>query len=76
MTGRLPRVTGTEVVRALQRSGWEVVRVRGSHHILRHPDQPGMPIVPCHAGHTLAPGTLKSVLRDAGLTSEQLKSLL
>lgn len=35
---RLPRIRGRDLLKALQRAGFEVVRVRGSHHFLRHPD--------------------------------------
>jgi predicted RNA binding protein YcfA (HicA-like mRNA interferase family) len=38
MSGKLPALTGADVIRALERGGFAVVRVRGSHHFLRHPD--------------------------------------
>jgi predicted RNA binding protein YcfA (HicA-like mRNA interferase family) len=72
---RLPRITGAEVVTALQRSGFEVVRVKGSHHFLRHPDG-RTTVVPVHAGETIGPGLLTKILRDAQLSSEQLAALL
>ena len=38
MSGKLPALTGAEVIRALERGGFVVVRVRSSHHFMRHPD--------------------------------------
>jgi len=39
MSGKLPALTGAEVIRALEREGFAVVRVRSSHHFLRHSDR-------------------------------------
>jgi len=52
-----------------------VVRVRGSHHRLRHPDG-RVTTVPVHAGETIGPGLLSQILRDCDLTDEQLVALL
>jgi predicted RNA binding protein YcfA (HicA-like mRNA interferase family) len=73
---RLPRITGPDAVRALHRAGWRVVRRRGSHVILRHDGQPGRAVVPVHAGATLKPKTLISILDQAGLTGDDLRDLL
>lgn len=72
---RLPRVTGRELIAALARAGFEVVRVRGSHHFLRHPDG-RRTVVPAHAGETLGPGLMSKVLRDLDLTRDELAALL
>jgi len=64
----LPRVTGREVVRALQRLGWVVVVQKGSHAQLKHPDRGGRVTVPLHAGKTIGPGLLRSILAQGGLT--------
>jgi predicted RNA binding protein YcfA (HicA-like mRNA interferase family) len=73
---RLPRVSGRAVVRALERAGFVVTHTRGSHVYLRKPDTPGLVTVPVHAGHDLPPGTLRSILRQANLTSDELAELL
>ena len=73
MSPALPQVSGAEVVRALGRAGFEQVSQRGSHVKVRHPDGP-MAIVPLH--RQLAPGTLRSILRQAGLSTHQLRELL
>jgi predicted RNA binding protein YcfA (HicA-like mRNA interferase family) len=72
---RLPRLTGRDVVAALTRAGFELIRVKGSHHLLRHRDGRGTTI-PVHAGETIGPGLLARILRDCELTREQLRKLL
>jgi len=73
---RLPRITGKDALKALQRAGFSVVRTHGSHHYLYHRDRDVLVTVPIHAGRTLAPKTLQSMLKQAGLTAEQLAELL
>jgi predicted RNA binding protein YcfA (HicA-like mRNA interferase family) len=72
---RLPRLSGSELVRAFGEAGFELVRTRGSHCFLRHPDGRAT-VVPVHAGETLGPGLLSKILRDAELTRDELIRLL
>lgn len=72
---RLPRPDGRQLLSALKRAGFEELRVRGSHHYLRHRDGRAT-VVPIHAGETIGPGLLQQVLRDCDLTPEQLRALL
>lgn len=72
---RLPAVTGKALVRALERAGFEVVRQRGSHYMLRHPDG-RTTTVPVHAGETIGPGLLSKILRDTEISKEELRALL
>lgn len=72
---KLPVVSGAEVVRALQRAGFVVDRQRGSHVTLWHPGQRRSATVPVHPGD-LPPGTLRSILRQAGLSVEDFHSFL
>ena len=75
MAGRVPAVTGLQVVKALERVGFNVVRVSGSHHVMRHPD--GRTVaVPVHAGRDMAKGTLRNVLAIIGMTPEELRELM
>ena len=60
-------MTVREVLRLLRDDGWNVVRVKGSHRQLKHPVKPGAVTVAGHAGAELPPGTLNSVLKQAGL---------
>ena len=50
----------------LKAVGWEEVAVRGSHHQFKHPSKPGRVTVP-HPKKDLPPGTLQSILKQAGL---------
>jgi len=72
---RLPRLTGKEVVSTLLKHGFEVSRVKGSHHYVRHPDGRST-TVPVHAGETIGPGLMSKILRDCELTSEDIASVL
>jgi predicted RNA binding protein YcfA (HicA-like mRNA interferase family) len=70
-----PSVTGKDLLSALRKTGFDVVRIRGSHHFLRHPDGRAT-VVPVHAGETLGPGLLSKILRDCDLDRQQLVRLL
>lgn len=77
MTARLPSLGGRRAVRALERAGFVVQRTRGSHHILARPDDPARAvIVPVHGNRDLKPGTLRSIVRQAGLSIEEFLELL
>ena len=56
-----------DVVRLLEADGWYLVRTRGSHHQYRHPTKAGLVTVPVSGNDDLAPGTLNSILKQAGL---------
>ncbi len=68
---RLPRIKGRELVRVLERVGFEIVRTRGSHLFLRHTDG-RTTTVPVHSGETIGPGLLRAILRDVELSAEEL----
>jgi predicted RNA binding protein YcfA (HicA-like mRNA interferase family) len=72
---KLPALTGKKVVEALGQAGFSVIRIRSSHHFLRHPDG-RTTIVPVHAGETIGPGLISKILRDCGLTREEFAALL
>jgi predicted RNA binding protein YcfA (HicA-like mRNA interferase family) len=71
----VPAVRGDRLIKALERVGFTVTRVNGSHHRLRHPDGRAT-TVPVHAGKDVPMGTLRDVLRDVGLAAEDLRRLL
>jgi predicted RNA binding protein YcfA (HicA-like mRNA interferase family) len=72
---RNPRVSGDELIRALERAEFVVARIRGSHHFMRHEDG-RRTVVPTHAGEIIGPGLLNKILRDCQLTPEDLHRLL
>ena len=72
---KLPVVSGQEVVRALKKIGYLIDHQTGSHMILRQSSPPHRRLtVPHHA--ELAKGTLRSIIRQAGLTVEEFSGLL
>ncbi len=70
-----PSLTGRVLLAALQRGGFVVVRVKGSHHFLRHADG-RTTVVPVHSGETLGPGLVSKILRNCDLTWDALRGLL
>ena len=72
---KLPTVPSGELIRALERGGFEQVRQRGSHVRLRHPDG-RVVTVPVHSGKEVGKGLLRKILRDAELTVDDLLDLL
>ena len=75
--GGLPVVNGKRAIQALTRTGFVVNRIVGSHHVLVYPGDPTRTVtVPVHAGRDLKPGTLRSIIRQAGLTVEEFTQLL
>ena len=77
MSPRLPSVGAKDVIRALERAGFVIVRSSGSHHLLVHPSDPRRrTTVAVHAGRDIPKGTLRSILRQAGLSVEEFSGLL
>ncbi len=69
---KLPRVSGREAVRALERLGFRQIRRRGSHVVLKK-GKTGC-VVPLHSD--LAAGTLRGILKQAGVTPEEFHHAL
>jgi predicted RNA binding protein YcfA (HicA-like mRNA interferase family) len=55
------------VLRHLRSNGWVLVKQRGSHRQFKHPSKPGRVTVAGKPSHDLAPGTLTSIMKQAGL---------
>lgn len=71
----LPALTSKELLSALKKAGFEVIRIKGSHHFIQHPDGRST-VVPVHAGETVGPGLFAKILRDCELSREQFKNFL
>ena len=67
----VPSVPGRKIIRALERHGFKTDRINGSHHVMIHPDGRST-TVPVHGGRDVPRGTLRGILRDVGLTVDQL----
>ena len=71
----VPSLTGKELLSVLKKAGFELLRVKGSHHFLRHHDGRST-VVPVHSGETIGPGLFAKILRDCDLNREQFQKLL
>ncbi len=77
MSSALPALNARRVIAALRKGGFIVDRIRGSHYILARPDDPSRAVtVPFHGSKDLKPGTLRNIIRQAGLTIEAFRELL
>lgn len=73
----LPTASGRRAVLALAKAGFVVDRTVGSHQILAHREDASRVVtVPVHGNRDLKPGTLRSIIRQAGLTVAEFEALL
>jgi predicted RNA binding protein YcfA (HicA-like mRNA interferase family) len=70
----IPRISGRDCIKALNKTGFYFKRQEGSHVILRRDDPFGQVVVPDHK--ELDRGTLRAIIRAAGLGVEEFKKLL
>jgi predicted RNA binding protein YcfA (HicA-like mRNA interferase family) len=56
-----------DVIKLVENNGWRLVRTKGSHRQFRHPSEPGTVTVAGHPSLDIPPGTLNSILKQAGL---------
>jgi len=68
-----PSLNGIQLIKALRRLGFEIIRIKGSHHFLRHPDG-RCTVVPVHRGESIGRGLLAQILRDCELTREEIQN--
>jgi predicted RNA binding protein YcfA (HicA-like mRNA interferase family) len=71
---KLPRVSGAEVVKALEKAGFRFIRQHGSHMILRRADPFAQTTVPNH--RELDRGTLRAIIRQTDLSVDDFNKLL
>ena len=77
MTPSLPATNARRTIRALERAGFKERRRSGSHRLLVHFEDPSrVVVVPVHGSRDLKPGTLRSIIRQAGLTVDEFIDLL
>jgi predicted RNA binding protein YcfA (HicA-like mRNA interferase family) len=72
---RLPVLKANAVIRVLEMAGFQIVRQKGSHVCMKHPDG-RVVTVPVHPGQDISRGLLRKILRDAELTPEAFTDLL
>jgi predicted RNA binding protein YcfA (HicA-like mRNA interferase family) len=72
----LPALRSRTVIAALERAGFEVIRTKGSHHFLRHRNDPSRQTVVRVHRNDLPPGTHRAILRQARPSRAQFLDLL
>ncbi|MBI5387070.1 MAG: type II toxin-antitoxin system HicA family toxin [Verrucomicrobia bacterium] len=68
----MKQVSGKELARAVQRQGWTLTRIHGSHHIFIMPGRRERIVIPIHGNHPLKIGLLRALMKIAGLEEGDL----
>ena len=75
MNGKLPLLTAKELIKIINKLGYQVIRQKGSHVYLKHQDGRCI-VVPLHAGKEIGRGLLKRILNETEISREEfLKNL-
>ena len=69
----LKTYSGKELLRILQRFGFEVIRIKGSYHYLKHKDGRST-VVPVHSNEDIGIGLLQKILKDIEMTKDELQN--
>ena len=72
---KLPVLTAQKIIKILEKKGFVLDRVKGSHHLFYHPETKRRATVPVH-GRDLPTGTLLEILKQAGIEREGIEDLL
>ncbi|PSB05628.1 hypothetical protein C7B62_24815 [Pleurocapsa sp. CCALA 161] len=65
-------ISGKKLCKVMEKFGWKLVRVKGSHHIYIKENVSKIVIIPVHGNRDLPTGTLKGILKDAELTEDDI----
>lgn len=65
-------ISGKKLCKIIEKFGWTLVRVKGSHHIYTKEDVSKIVVIPVHGNRDLPTGTLKGILKDADLTENDI----
>jgi len=65
-------ISGREFVKILEKKGWKLVRIKGSHHIYMEEGNPARISVPIHGNKPLKKGLLKYFMKIAGIKEDEL----
>jgi predicted RNA binding protein YcfA (HicA-like mRNA interferase family) len=69
----LKAISGKEFARLLEKHGWKLQRVKGSHHVYTKPGNPARISVPIHGNTSLKIGLLKHLMKQAGIEEDGLQ---
>jgi predicted RNA binding protein YcfA (HicA-like mRNA interferase family) len=65
----LPSLHGQKLIKVLRKFGFEVIRIKGSHHFLRHSDGRST-VIPAHGKETIGIGLFHKILKDCEISIE------
>ncbi len=68
---KMPQISGKELISALSKIGFKVIRIKGSHHFLKS-ESGKTTVVPVHSNENIGPGLLSKILRDCEISKEEL----
>ena len=68
----MKQVSGKDLARTVQKKGWSLARIHGSHHIFTMPGRRERLVIPIHGNRPLKIGLLRSLMRTAELTEDDL----
>ena len=68
----MKQVSGRELARVIQRRGWTLARIHGSHHVFTMTGRRERIVIPIHGNQPLKKGLLRSLMKIAGLQDEDL----
>ncbi|MBN2570958.1 MAG: type II toxin-antitoxin system HicA family toxin [Ignavibacteriales bacterium] len=72
---KLPRLSGKELIRIIEKIGFKIVRIKGSHYILKHEDG-RKTVIPVHSKEIIGPGLITKILKDCEIQKDELIKLL
>ena len=73
MTKKFPVVNGHELLSVCEKAGFRIRRQKGSHIIMFRESDKRRVVIPVHGNKDIPLGTLRSIMKDAGLTADDLK---
>ena len=72
----LPALKPKILLSILQKAGWKIIRQKGSHIHLKHPDKAGFRVTIPYHNEDLAPGTINSIIKQMGISRKEFEKLL
>jgi len=72
----LPALKPKALISILQKAGWEIIRQKGSHVQLTHPNKTGFRVTIPYHNYDLAPGTINSIIKQMGMSKKEFEELL
>ncbi len=72
---KLPSITPKEIIKVLEKEGFVLDRIKGSHQIYYHPETKRRAVIPFHK-KDLPKGTLLEILKQAGISKDAIKDIL